>query len=138
MAPLRIARGVPNKVLEAMAMGKAVVTTPAAVTGLRLRPGEDVLVAADPEGMAGAVARVLEPRFARSIGERARARVVADYAWAPSLRLLDDLVMPAPACVDHEPEPPSTGRTPPQGEAQAYSHRFSVYSAVGSLEFCHR
>ena len=80
-------------------MGKAVVTTPAAVTGLRLRPGEDVLLAADPEGMAKAVARVLEPRFARSIGEKARARVVADYAWAPSLRLLDELIMPAPAGV---------------------------------------
>ena len=99
VAPLRIARGVPNKVLEAMAMGKAVVTTPAAVTGLRLRPGEDVLLAADPEGMARAVARVLEPRFARSIGEKARARVVADYSWAPSLRLLDELIMPAPAGV---------------------------------------
>ena len=97
VAPLRIARGVPNKVLEAMAMAKAVVTTPAAVTGLRVRPGEDILLAADPEDMAGAIARVLEPRFAGSVGEKARARVVADYAWAPSLRLLDDLVMPAPA-----------------------------------------
>jgi sugar transferase (PEP-CTERM/EpsH1 system associated) len=99
VAPLRIARGVPNKVLEAMAMGKAVVTTPTAVTGLRLRPGDDVLLAADPEGMARAVARALEPRWARSMGEKARARVVADYAWAPSLRLLDELVMPAPAGV---------------------------------------
>jgi polysaccharide biosynthesis protein PslH len=97
VAPLRVAQGVPNKVLEAMAMGKAVVTTPAAVTGLRVRPGEDVLVAADPEEMARAVARVLEPRAARSLGENARARVVADYAWAPSLRLLDDLVAPTPA-----------------------------------------
>jgi sugar transferase (PEP-CTERM/EpsH1 system associated) len=94
VAPLRIAQGVPNKVLEAMAMGKAVVTTPVAVTGLRLRSGEDVLLAADAEDMATAVARLLEPRFARKMGEKARARVVADYAWAPSLRLLDDLVMP--------------------------------------------
>jgi sugar transferase (PEP-CTERM/EpsH1 system associated) len=97
VAPLRVARGVPNKVLEAMAMGKAVVTTPTAVTGLRLRPGDDVLLATDPEGMARAVARTLEPRLARGMGEKARARVVADYAWAPSLRLLDELVMPAPA-----------------------------------------
>jgi sugar transferase (PEP-CTERM/EpsH1 system associated) len=99
VAPLRIARGVPNKVLEAMAMGKAVVTTPTAIAGLRLRPGDDVLLAADPEGMARAVARALEPRLARGMGEKARARVVADYAWAPSLRLLDELVMPAPAGV---------------------------------------
>ena len=97
VAPLRIARGVPNKVLEAMAMGKAVVTTPAAIAGLQVRPGEDILLASDPEDMASAVRRVLEPRFARSLGEKARARVVADYAWAPSLRLLDELVAPTPA-----------------------------------------
>jgi polysaccharide biosynthesis protein PslH len=94
VAPLRIGRGVPNKVLEAMAMGKAVVTTSAAVTGLYVRPGDDVLLAADAEAMATAVARLLEPRFAREMGEKARARVIADYAWAPSLRLLDDLVAP--------------------------------------------
>jgi len=69
VAPLRIARGVPNKVLEAMAMGKAVVTTPAAVIGLNVRPGEDVLLATDPEDMARAVRRVLDPGFARSVGE---------------------------------------------------------------------
>jgi sugar transferase (PEP-CTERM/EpsH1 system associated) len=97
VAPLRVARGVPNKVLEAMAMAKAVVTTPAAVTGLNVRPGEDVLLATDPEDMARAVRRVLEPGFARRVGEQARARVVADYAWAPSLRRLDDLVTPIPA-----------------------------------------
>jgi polysaccharide biosynthesis protein PslH len=105
VAPLRIARGVPNKVLEAMAMGKAVVTTPAAVTGLRLRPGEDVLLAAEPDAMARAVARVLEPSFARSVGEKARARVVADYAWGPSLRLLDELIMSAPARGNRRREP---------------------------------
>jgi polysaccharide biosynthesis protein PslH len=97
VAPLRIARGVPNKVLEAMAMGKAVVTTPAAVTGLQVRPGEDVLVASAAEDMASAVRRVLEPGIACSLGEKARSRVVADYAWAPSLRLLDELVAPTPA-----------------------------------------
>jgi sugar transferase (PEP-CTERM/EpsH1 system associated) len=96
VAPLRVAQGVPNKVLEAMAMGKAVVTTPAAVTGLRVRPGADLLVAADPDEFARAVARALEPGASRSLGANARARVRADYAWAPSLRLLDDLVAPIP------------------------------------------
>lgn len=97
VAPLRIARGVPNKVLEAMAMAKAVVATPAAVTGLRVRSGEDILLAANPEDLASAIARILEPRLAKSVGEKARGRVVADYSWGPSLRLLDDLVTPAPA-----------------------------------------
>jgi sugar transferase (PEP-CTERM/EpsH1 system associated) len=105
VAPMRIARGVPNKVLEAMAMAKAVVATPAAVTGLRVRAGEDVLVAADPESLARATARVLDPQFARGLGERGRARVVADYSWAHSLRLLDDLVTPAPATEGRRREP---------------------------------
>lgn len=94
VVPLRIARGVPNKVLEAMAMGKAVVATPAAVTGLGVRPGEDLLLAGDADGMVSAIGRVLDPGFAEWLGKNARARVVADYAWGPSLRLLDDLVTP--------------------------------------------
>ena len=94
VAPLRIVHGVPNKVLEAMAMGKAVVATPAAVAGLRVRPGQEILVAADPDSLARATERALDPQLARGVGARARARVVVDYAWAPSLRLLNDLVTP--------------------------------------------
>jgi glycosyltransferase involved in cell wall biosynthesis len=94
VAPLRIAHGVPNKVLEAMAMAKAVVATPAAIRGLRVRAGRDLVVAADPDTFARATAHALDPQFARALGARARARVLADYAWAPSLRLLDRLVAP--------------------------------------------
>ena len=96
VAPLRVAQGVPNKVLEAMAMAKAVVATPAAVTGLRVHAGQDILLAEDPDAFARATVRALDPQFARAVGARARARVLADYAWAPSLRLLDRLVGPAP------------------------------------------
>jgi sugar transferase (PEP-CTERM/EpsH1 system associated) len=96
VAPLRVARGVPNKVLEAMAMAKAVVATPAAAAGLRVRAGEDILLAADPDAFARAVVRALDPQSARVLGTRARARALADYAWAPSLQLLDRLVAPAP------------------------------------------
>jgi sugar transferase (PEP-CTERM/EpsH1 system associated) len=92
VAPLRIAQGVPNKVLEAMASGKAVVTTPAAIAGLRLRPGHDILSADAPASFAEAVASLLDPERAAALGARARARAVADYAWAESLRSLDELV----------------------------------------------
>ena len=44
--------------------------------------------------MVSAIGRVLDPGFAEWLGKNARARVVADYAWGPSLRLLDDLVTP--------------------------------------------
>jgi hypothetical protein len=77
-------------------MAKAVVATPAAVAGLRVCAGRDIVLAADPDSFARATARALDPQFARVLGARARARVLADYAWAPSLRLLDRLVAPAP------------------------------------------
>jgi len=96
VAPLRIARGVPNKVLEAMAMAKAVVATPAAVAGLRLRPGHDVLVAQTPSAFAEAVAGLLEARRAAALGAQARARVVADYAWQSSFGRLDRLIAARP------------------------------------------
>jgi sugar transferase (PEP-CTERM/EpsH1 system associated) len=96
VAPLRVAQGVPNKILEAMAMAKAVVATPAAVAGLRVRAGQDIVLAADPDSFARATARALDPQVARVLGAHARARVLADYAWAPSLHILDRLVAPAP------------------------------------------
>jgi sugar transferase (PEP-CTERM/EpsH1 system associated) len=95
VAPLRVAQGVPNKVLEAMAMAKAVVATPAAARGLRVRTGGDIVLASDPDAFARATSQALDPQFARAMGVRARARVLADYAWAPSLRLLDHVVAPA-------------------------------------------
>jgi sugar transferase (PEP-CTERM/EpsH1 system associated) len=96
VAPLRVAQGVPNKVLEAMAMAKAVVATPAAARGLRVHAGQDIILASDPDAFARATSQALDPQFARGVGARARARVLADYAWAPSLRVLDRLVAPAP------------------------------------------
>ena len=58
VAPLRYGAGVKGKVNQAMAHGLPVVATPAAVEGMHLRDGEDVLVADDAEGFAAAVVRV--------------------------------------------------------------------------------
>ena len=52
VAPLRIARGIQNKVLEAMAMGRPVLATPQAFEGLRAVPGRDLLVGADAAALA--------------------------------------------------------------------------------------
>src|SRR6185312_2261157 len=52
VAPLRIARGIQNKVLEAMAMAKPVVASRQAFEGVRARPGQDLLVAEGAEGTA--------------------------------------------------------------------------------------
>ncbi|HVA13657.1 MAG TPA: TIGR03087 family PEP-CTERM/XrtA system glycosyltransferase [Stellaceae bacterium] len=97
VAPLQIARGIQNKVLEGMAMGKPVIATPAALEGLDLRIGEEVLAAANPQQFACAIAKLFGGEMA-ALGARARARIVADYGWQASLRVLDELLAdPEPA-----------------------------------------
>ncbi len=93
VAPLRIARGVQNKVLEAMAMAKAVVTTPAAAQGIAAKPGEEFLVAPDAQQMADAVvALARDSVHADAMGRAARALVLNRYDWDRCLSLLDDVL----------------------------------------------
>jgi glycosyltransferase involved in cell wall biosynthesis len=82
VAPLVASAGTNIKVLEAMAMGKAVVSTPAGVNGLDLAPGEDFVLVHTPEEMAGAIGELLSGADARArIELAARARVERDYSW---------------------------------------------------------
>lgn len=92
VAPLRIARGVQNKVLEAMAMAKAVVVTPQALDGITAVSGEDLLVAADQDPFACAVSDLIERGDRVAIGRRARSRVVAAYGWANPLSRLNAIL----------------------------------------------
>lgn len=90
VAPMRIARGVQNKVLEAMAMGKAVVTTPAGLEGIDATMGAEAVAAAAPETFAREVLRLLDDKgAAESIGAAARSRIIADYQWPAQLARLD-------------------------------------------------
>ena len=91
VAPLQIARGIQNKVLEAMAMAAGVVVTPQVREGLDRCRDDELLTAATPAAFADAVGRVLDGSAGR-IGARARARVVGDYAWRASLAALDRLI----------------------------------------------
>ena len=80
IAPLTASAGTNIKILEAMAMGKAIVSTPAGINGLEVADG--VLVEADPAGFAGAVRKCLtsvEER--RRLKKAARAIVERDYGW---------------------------------------------------------
>jgi sugar transferase (PEP-CTERM/EpsH1 system associated) len=93
VAPLRIARGVQNKVLEAMAMGRPVVCTSNALEGIPALPGRDVLVADDATAFAAAVCRVLEsPDDAARMGIAARACVERHHRWEATLAPLDALL----------------------------------------------
>jgi len=91
VAPLQIARGIQNKVLEAMAMGKPVVATPAALEGLDLKVGDEVLAASNAQQFANAIAKLFSGDMAE-LGARARSRIVADYGWGASLRVLDEFM----------------------------------------------
>jgi len=90
VAPMRIARGVQNKVLEAMAMGKPVVTTPAGLEGIDAAMGREAIAVAAPESFAREVVRLLDDSgAAATIGAAGRSRIVADYQWPAQLARLD-------------------------------------------------
>lgn len=93
LVPLDIARGVQNKVLEAMAMGLPVVLTPAAATGIG---GQDRLhfsLAESDEELAAAAAAILaHPQQARQLGAAARRFVEEQMSWQAMLEPLGAIV----------------------------------------------
>jgi len=92
VAPLRMARGIQNKVLEGMAMVRPVVASPAAFEGIDATPGVHLIVA-DPSEEANAVKALIGDRaHARAIATNGRARVEARYGWGARLAGLAALV----------------------------------------------
>ncbi len=93
VAPLRIARGIQNKVLEALAMGKPVLATPMAMDGLEIATDLAVQVEEDPAGMAECARRALRDRsyFPRYV-EANRSFVEMRYSWDRNLAQLDALL----------------------------------------------
>ena len=91
VVPLRIARGIQNKVLEAMAMGRPVIASPQAFEGIRAISGRDLLVA---DGAAATAARISEVLGGMhpGLGGAARAAMVQGYAWSATLSRLDAIL----------------------------------------------
>jgi polysaccharide biosynthesis protein PslH len=93
VVPLKMARGVQNKVLEAFAMGKAVVCTPEALEGINASPGRDVFVADDAAMFGSCVLRLLENVSLRKRLEiNARQCVETSYSWEKNLAPLENLL----------------------------------------------
>ncbi|WP_230411720.1 TIGR03087 family PEP-CTERM/XrtA system glycosyltransferase [Denitromonas iodatirespirans] len=88
VAPLRVARGIQNKVLEAMSMGRPVVASAAAATGLRGVTGVTHEEAETPEDYLAAIRRCLDPERGRAMGLAARQAVLDQYAWDAHLKAL--------------------------------------------------
>jgi polysaccharide biosynthesis protein PslH len=103
VVPLRIARGIQNKVLEAMAAGKAVIASPQALEGLNVVPGKQVCQADEPVEWFSAITKLLrDDRERRRLGAAARAFVCQHHRWDSCLRPLEVLLglseeTPAPA-----------------------------------------
>jgi polysaccharide biosynthesis protein PslH len=86
IVPLRLARGVQNKVLEALAMSKAVVSSPQAVAGVRVERGRDLLVAEEPSAWVDSVVSLLrDPDRRRQLGEAGRRYVEQHHHWETCL-----------------------------------------------------
>jgi polysaccharide biosynthesis protein PslH len=100
VVPLRVARGLQNKVLEAMAMRVPVVASEAAYQGITALPDRDLLVAQDPDAFSRAVVRLLsEPATREAYAAAGRACVEENHNWDTLLPRLEQLV------VDPSPRP---------------------------------
>lgn len=105
VAPLNIARGTQNKILEAMAMGVPVITSSAGAGGVDAERGEHLLVADSPEQIASAAAKLMEDPAARMrLAHAARERVLSNHSWRASMQRLDDILARFVPQDDHRPK----------------------------------
>jgi glycosyltransferase involved in cell wall biosynthesis len=82
VTPIRYGVGIQNKVLEALAMGTSVVSTPQATTALQVQPGQDLLVGDTPETLAqGVISLLTDDDLRRRIGQAGRQYVKTSHDW---------------------------------------------------------
>ncbi len=106
VAPLRLARGIQNKVLEAMAMGRPVVAATACTEALAAGPDEGLLPAADtPDYLRHIESLLKAPDEAKRLGQAARRCVLARFGWAAHLSRLEPYLPIADRQAPAEPEP---------------------------------
>ena len=90
VAPLRVARGIQNKILEAMAMARPVVASQSCAAAIDALPGEELISAREASDFIREVGALLEAPFrAAAIGQFGRKRVIRSYSWDAHLSCLD-------------------------------------------------
>ena len=93
VAPLNIARGTQNKILEAMAMGVPVVSSVVAAGGVDAVPGEHLLTASTPSEYAEAILRVVgDPAERARLATAGRNRMLSHHTWPKSMQRLDSVI----------------------------------------------
>lgn len=94
VAPLSIARGTQNKILESLAMGVPVVASPVAALGVDAIPGEHFLTANSATEYVAAILRLLDdPAERNRLAAAGRARVLSHHRWSSSMQRLEDLLV---------------------------------------------
>lgn len=93
VAPLNIARGTQNKILEAMAMGVPVVSSRIAAGGVDAVSGEHFLVADTAEEYAEAIRSIIgDPAERARLAQAGRERMLSHHAWPRSMERLDAII----------------------------------------------
>ncbi len=91
VVPLRLGGGTRLKIVEGMAMGKAIVSTTLGAEGIEAAPGRDLLIEDEPEAFADAVNRLLaDLGLAARIGQSARELAVQRYSWSGATQALEE------------------------------------------------
>lgn len=92
VTPITYGAGIQNKVLEAMACGLPVVSSPQAVSALAVSPGKDLIVANNPEEFASAVVTLLDdPGLRARLGQAGRHYVEQDHLWVNIAAQLEEV-----------------------------------------------
>jgi polysaccharide biosynthesis protein PslH len=113
IAPLRIARGTQNKVLEMMAAGIPVVATPEAAKGVQAVAGEHLMVAGNAEEFASHVVELLRNRdLRRKFSEAGRKQVEKAHSWPAAMTILDDVLQ--------------LSESPPRASRTSFGNPFNV------------
>lgn len=96
VAPMRLARGVQNKVLEGMAMALPVLVSRMGLEGIDAEPGQHILLADSPEDYLSGIAALLDGQYP-ALGAQARARVQSLFNWDQTLPAVVELLTQADA-----------------------------------------
>ncbi|SIS47614.1 TIGR03087 family PEP-CTERM/XrtA system glycosyltransferase [Neptunomonas antarctica] len=91
VAPMRIARGIQNKVLEAMAMEKTVVVSTMGLEGINAESGTEIILADSVEEYVKEINAIVQGKY-QSMGSTARKRVQADFNWSETLPIVKTLL----------------------------------------------
>jgi len=90
VAPLRVARGIQNKILDAMAMARPVVASQACVQAINAQPEVELLSATTAADFVKQIsALLLSPQRSASVGQASRQRVLHSYSWEAHLSKID-------------------------------------------------